>query len=198
MAVVRPAPIGEAEGAVTETVSLFLALLAVVAQVTVATAVVLTVAGRFSPGAARLRTSLLGTFGPFALELALAVAVVSMAGSLYYSEGAHFTPCKLCWYQRIAMYPLVPMLGIAVWRQDRAVRRYALPLAVIGGLISTYHVLLERFPSLETGACDPNNPCSLRWIEELGYLTIPTMALSAFALIVTLLLASRADAGEER
>lgn len=182
----------------TETVSLFLALLAVVAQVTVATAVVLTVAGRFFPGAARLRASLLGTFGPYALELALAVAVVSMAGSLYFSEGAHFTPCRLCWYQRIAMYPLVPMLGIAVWRQDRAVRRYALPLALVGGSISTYHVVLERFPSLETGACDPNNPCSLRWIEELGYLTIPTMALSAFALIVTLLLASRPDAGEER
>jgi disulfide bond formation protein DsbB len=197
MAVVRPVPVGDAEGVVTETVSLFLALLAVVAQVAVAGAVGSTVAGRFVPGAARLRSRLVDDFGPYALELALAVAVVSMTGSLYFSEVAHFTPCKLCWYQRIAMYPLVPMLGIAVWRRDRNVRRYALPLAVIGGLISTYHVLLERFPSLETGACDPNNPCSLRWIEELGYLTIPTMALSAFALIVTLLLASRPNAGEE-
>jgi disulfide bond formation protein DsbB len=182
---------------VTETVTFFLALLAVVAQVAVAVAAVLAIAGRFGAGAARWRDAALGVFGPFALELALAVAFVSMVGSLYFSEGAHFTPCKLCWYQRIAMYPLVPMLAIAVWRQDRAVRRYALPLALIGGAISTYHVLLERFPSLETGACDPNNPCSLRWIEELGYLTIPTMALSAFALIVTLLLASRPFAREE-
>lgn len=197
MAVVTEAPAADAGGVVTETVTFFLALLAVVAQVAVAIAVVSTVAGRFSPAAARVRAGLLGVFGPYALELALAVAVVSTVGSLYFSEGAHFTPCKLCWYQRIAMYPLVPMLAIAVWRQDRAVRRYALPLAVIGGVISTYHVVLERFPSLETGACDPNNPCSLRWIEELGYLTIPTMALSAFALIVTLLLASGPFSREE-
>jgi disulfide bond formation protein DsbB len=197
LAVAEASPAGDAGRAVTETVTFFLALLAVVAQLAVATAIILTVAGRYSGAAARGRDSLLGIFGPFALELALAVAVVSMVGSLYFSEGAHFTPCKLCWYQRIAMYPLVPMLAVAVWRQDRAVRRYALPLAVIGGLISTYHVILERFPSLETGACDPNNPCSLRWVEELGYLTIPTMALSAFALIVTLLLASGPVAREE-
>ena len=60
--------------------------------------------------------------------------------------------------------------------------------------MSVYHVLLERFPSLESGACDVANPCTIIWVRRLGYLTIPTMALSAFALIVALMLA-RAPVG---
>jgi hypothetical protein len=68
------------------------------------------------------------------------------------------------------------------------VRWYALPLAVGGGLVSVYHMLIERYPSLESGSCDPNNPCSITWVERLGYLTIPTMALSGFSLIAVLLM----------
>lgn len=116
------------------------------------------------------------------------VAAVATAGSLWFSEGAGFTPCELCWYQRIAMYPLVPVLAVAVWRRDPGVRFYALPLALLGGAISTYHVVLERYPSLESGICELANPCSLIWVRRFGYLTIPAMALSAFAFIAVLLL----------
>jgi disulfide bond formation protein DsbB len=89
------------------------------------------------------------------------------------------------------MYPLVPILAIAAARRDRAVRWYALPLAVTGAAISTWHILVERFPSLESGACDPVNPCSIIWVEKLGYLTIPTMALSGFVAIGLLLVVPR-------
>lgn len=181
----------------TDTVTLFLALLSIVAQMSVAVAVVAFLTGRWSAAAREVASRMRGAVGPHALFFAFGVAAISMAGSLYLSEGAHFLPCKLCWYQRIAMYPLVPMLAIALWRRDATVRRYALPIALIGGAISTYHVLLERFPSLETGACDPNNPCSLIWVERFGYLTIPTMALSAFALIAVLLLTLDRDDAEE-
>jgi disulfide bond formation protein DsbB len=85
------------------------------------------------------------------------------------------------------MYPLVAILGIAAARRDRAVRWYALPLVVTGAAISTWHVLVERFPSLESGACDPVNPCSIVWVEKFGYLTIPAMALSGFLVIGLLL-----------
>lgn len=176
-------------------VTLYLALLAVVAELAVAVALVVFVGSRLSPALARAGRALRDAIGPYALLFAAAVAVISMAGSLYFSEGAHFLPCKLCWYQRIAMYPLVPILAIAAWRRDAAIRWYALPLALIGGSISVYHVLLERFPSLETGACDPTNPCSLIWVERFGYLTIPTMALSAFALISVLLLTATDSRG---
>ena len=177
----------------TEQVSLFLALLAVVAEVTVAVFVVLAVGGLFSPAVARLRTLAVQTVAPSALTLAFVVAAVSMAGSLYFSEVAHFVPCRLCWYQRIAMYPLVPVLGLAALRRDANIRIYGIALAGIGAVLSSYHVVLERYPSLESGVCDPTNPCTLIWIRRFGYLTIPTMALSAFAAIVVLLLTAGRD-----
>ena len=167
----------------TETGTLFLALLAVASQVAIAAVVVLALVAR--PTLARLRAAL----GVQALQLAFVVALVATVGSLWLSEGAHFVPCRLCWYQRIAMYPMAVILGIAALRRDVAVRVYALPVVAIGATISIWHMLIERFPSLESASsCDPANPCSLIWVERFGYLTIPTMALSAFALIATLLL----------
>ena len=172
---------------VTSTVTLYLALLAVVAELAVAGALVLLVeaprAGREAAAAIR----------PQALVLAFCVAAVATAGSLYFSEVAHFPPCRLCWYQRIAMYPLVPLLGIAAWRRDVGVRLYAAVIAATGEAISVFHVLVERNVIHESGACDPTNPCNIKWVNDrLGYLTIPGMALSGFALILTLLAVSRA------
>ena len=180
----------------TSTVTLFLALLAVVAELSVVVAVVLAIGGRFSPALRRAGEALADTVGPQALVLAFGVAVVAMAGSLYFSEVAHFVPCRLCWYQRIAMYPLVPILGIAAWRRDSGIRPYVLTVAVLGGLISIFHVLVEHFPSLESSGpavCEVSNPCTIIWVKRFGYLTIPTMALSAFALIVTLVAVSRQE-----
>jgi disulfide bond formation protein DsbB len=170
----------------TDQVSLFLALLAVLAEIGSLVLVVTLIAYAARPAAAWPR-DVLSWVSPLALVLAAVVAAVAMLGSLYFSEVAHFPPCRLCWYQRICMYPLVPILAIAAARRDRAVRWYALPLAVIGAAISTWHILVERFPSLESGACDPANPCTIIWVEKLGYLTIPTMALSGFVVIGLLL-----------
>jgi disulfide bond formation protein DsbB len=178
----------------TATVSLFLALLAVVAEA--ATVVLLALAGgtRLSPRLAHARAALHATLAPQALLLALAVAAVATAGSLYFSEIAHFTPCRLCWAQRFCMYPLVPILGWCAWRRDvRLARWLGLPLAGVGGLIAAYHVVLERYPTLESGACDPDNPCTIIWVRRLGYLTIPAMALSGFIAIVAMLLVARDD-----
>jgi disulfide bond formation protein DsbB len=179
----------------TDAISLFLALLAVLAEAAVAVTFLLAVGGRLSPRLASVRTALADAVAPQALGLALAVAAVATAGSLYFSEVAHFTPCKLCWYQRICMYPLVPLLAWAAWRRDLRARPVAVVLAGVGALIASYHVLIERYPTLESGACDPTNPCSLVWVRRFGYLTIPTMALSAFALILTLLAVARRDDG---
>jgi disulfide bond formation protein DsbB len=176
----------------TATVSLFLALLAVVAELATLTAVVLAVGSRCSPRLAELWSQAVAAVAPSALTLAFLVAAVSMAGSLYFSEVAHFPPCKLCWYQRYAMYPLVPILAVAAWTGLRGLRPLAWILAAIGPMISIYHVLVERGVVKESTSCDPTNPCSLIWVERLGYLTIPTMALSGFLLILALLAVSRA------
>jgi len=116
------------------------------------------------------------------------VALVAMGGSLYFSDGVGLEPCVLCWYQRIAMYPLVLVLGVGLWRGSPEVWRYALPLPLAGLPISIYHVALQHRPSLGLVACDPSNPCSLRYISAFGFVSIPVMAGAAFVLIAALLL----------
>ncbi|MCW2920792.1 MAG: disulfide oxidoreductase [Thermoleophilia bacterium] len=125
--------------------------------------------------------------GHDALKLAWLVAAVATAGSLYMSEVRHFEPCPLCWYQRIAMYPLVVLLGIAVLRRDHLARWYAIPIALVGLAIGAYHYQLERFPDQDAIACTSSVPCTTIWFEQLGYITIPMMAMSAFALVVVIL-----------
>lgn len=175
----------------TEAATLFFALLAVGAQLAVLAAVGLAAGGAVSPRFATVRSEVADAVRPQAVGLACLVAVVCTLGSLYLSEVANFVPCRLCWYQRCAMYPLVPILGFAAWRGWRQVWLPGLAIAVIGGAISTWHILIERYPTLETGSCDPENPCSLIWVERFGYLTIPTMALSGFGLIAVLMLVAR-------
>lgn len=164
-------------------VSRFLALLAVVAALIAVLGAVRRLAGARAPRALRLE-ELLTPRG--ALALAAMIAVVATAGSLTYSEAYGFVPCELCWYQRIAMYPLVVVLGVAAWRSDLAVRRYAAPLAAIGAALSIYHVLIQR-GLVGAGACDASAPCSVVWVRELGVVTIPGMALAGFLGILALL-----------
>ena len=175
----------------TDTATLFFALLATAAQAAVAVAIVLAVGGRWSPALARARAGLAAEVGPQALGLATAVAATATAGSLYLSEVAHFVPCRLCWYQRFAMYPQVVLLGASALLRTTRLRPVAAALAAVGGCVSIYHLLVERYPNLETSSCDPVNPCSLIWVERFGYLTIPGMALSGFALILVLLAVAR-------
>jgi disulfide bond formation protein DsbB len=131
--------------------------------------------------------------GPRAPLLALVVAAVATAGSLYYSEIVDYIPCELCWYQRICMYPLVPILAVGVWRRDPSVRLYAAAFVLVGAPVSLYHWLVERVPSLaDSVACSATTPCSVPYFEELGFVTLAWMALSGFLLIGLLLLTARA------
>jgi len=123
------------------------------------------------------------------IVLAAAVAVLATLASLYLSGIADYTPCRYCWWQRIFMYPLAVMLPIAAVTNDTKVRRYALPLAVIGGLISLRHIWLQTFPDAE-GTCGISAPCSAKLVEAYGFITIPQMTAVCFGLIVVLLLRS--------
>jgi disulfide bond formation protein DsbB len=126
--------------------------------------------------------------GPKAIWLAWLVALVATVGSLIYSEVVHFTPCRLCWFQRIAMYPMAIVLLVGAIRREYQVKVYALPLALIGLGISIYHYLIQRFPDLEsTSSCDPNNPCSAIFVDIFGFISIPFMAGAGFIVITVLL-----------
>ncbi|MGH2826921.1 MAG: disulfide bond formation protein B [Actinomycetota bacterium] len=171
----------------TNTMSLFYAFLTVGANVAVVGALVLVVGARRSPAIAGMLERVRAQLAFNGTWMAWIVAVVAMTGSLFFSEVANFPPCKLCWYQRIAMYPLVAILYVGAALRDRRIRIYALPLVVVGGAISSYHYLLERFPNLGSSACEVTNPCTVLWVWRFHYISIPFMALSAFALILTLL-----------
>ena len=122
--------------------------------------------------------------GALHLYAAWLMAIVATLGSLYFSEVRHFVPCTLCWYQRILMYPLVVLLGIAGWRLDRSIRTYVLPLSLLGMGVAAYHYLEQMVPGFGAEAlCSSGVPCSGRYIEWLGFITIPFLALTAFTLI---------------
>jgi disulfide bond formation protein DsbB len=120
----------------------------------------------------------------YELWLAFAVTAISTGGSLFFSEIAHFVPCELCWYQRICMYPLSIITLLEALANDHRVARYLLPLPFVGGGISIYHLLIEHGVITETQACRISAPggCATKWIDEFGYVTIPALALTGFAL----------------
>lgn len=170
----------------TDTVTLFFALLAVMAFAIAVGIVAIGLLGMSDRGAG-VRAQVFAAFRGLELWLAFAVAGTATLGSLYLSEVAHFVPCTLCWYQRIAMYPLAIILLIAAIRRDHRIRIYVATLATIGAVISIYHRLVQAFPNIEGGAsCDPTNPCSAAYVEQFGFITIPTMALAGFLCILAL------------
>lgn len=141
-------------------------------------------------------TAFLGRYG---LYLGWLVALVATGGSLYFSEVVGFLPCKLCWFQRIFMYPLAIILGIASFRQDRAFAVYALPMTIVGGLIALFHYLEQKVPGIGVPQiCRGGGvPCDAEYINWLGFVTIPLLALVAFGMIAVMSTfvgrASRAD-----
>lgn len=119
--------------------------------------------------------------------LTLAVAGVATVGSLYFSEVADYVPCRLCWFQRIAMYPIALIALVALIRRDRGARWYTVPLAAIGAVIAGYHYLIERGVLNDTEACALFGPsCADVWFEEWGFVTLAFMALVGFFSIIVL------------
>ena len=126
----------------------------------------------------------------YELWCAFAVAAIATGGSLFFSEIAGFVPCELCWFQRICMYPLSITTLLAAIFNDRRVAPYLLPFPVVGAGISVYHLLVENGVVKQANACLISAPggCATKWINEFGYMTIPTLALTGFALVFAFLL----------
>jgi disulfide bond formation protein DsbB len=173
----------------TDAVSTGLATLAVLLAGALALLALLALASMFSAGARRVLTGVRETVCGGELWAAWAVALVSMLGSLYFSEVDNFVPCKLCWLQRIAMYPLVLILLVAALRGDvRAGVPYAFVFPIVGILIAGYHIYIEINPGAETSSCRVGGAsCATKWIDKFGFVTIPALAIVAFSTILTLL-----------
>lgn len=125
---------------------------------------------------------------PALLYAAWVVALAATGGSLFFGEVMGLPPCTLCWYQRICMYPLALVLPAGILLRDPRVVWYALPLAGIGLGIAVHHNLLYYHVIPESLApCQEGVSCTTRQIEWLGFVTIPLMALGAFAAITVCL-----------
>jgi disulfide bond formation protein DsbB len=127
---------------------------------------------------------------PYALDLAIVFSALATLGSLYLSEILFLPPCKLCWFQRIFMYPLVFILLTARVRKIPKIWEIVMPLVTIGAFIAIYHYYLQFAPGPSTtcGTVGISASCSDKPFVHFGYITIPWMALSAFAWIGALML----------
>jgi disulfide bond formation protein DsbB len=167
----------------------FFLVLTLVADAVVVVALVAAIAALVSPRARAAVVSFAAAVAPQSVLLAWIVATVATLGSLYYSEHAGFVPCELCWYQRIVMYPLVIVLGVAWLRRDVQVWKTVLVFVVIGAPLSLYHWLVERVPAFaESSSCSVTVPCTAPYFEKLGFVTLAWMAMSSFLLIGVLML----------
>ena len=176
---------------VTDAVSAGLAGLAIAVQVIVIAIALLALVGLVVPAARGPIRALRDNLSGGELWIAWLFALAATLGSLFFSEYSHFIPCRLCWFQRIAMYPMVVVLLIGAIRRDfRGAALSVLPLSVLGAAVSIYHIYIENNPSAETPGCTVGAPCSTKWIDRFGYITIPTLALTAFAAIFVTLLFS--------
>lgn len=129
------------------------------------------------------------------LFIAWITAIIAMLGSLYFSEIKGYTPCELCWYQRILMYPLVIILGIAFYHNDKKIHRYVLPLSICGIIMSGYHYGIQKFTFMSTLAtCTKGVDCSNSYTGYFGFITIPLLAFVAFVMItICMILVSRSS-----
>ncbi len=182
----------------------FFAVLTIIAAV----GVLLILIARVVPAVASVR--FLDVLYKLQLPLAALVATVSTLGSLWFSEHFGWLPCRFCWYQRVFMYSLAVILIIAAVRRDRSVRWYAVPLAGIGILLSSWHMLLERGVVSESKECLASIPCAVPNAISFGHrdpitlgpagfpaITLAVMAFVGFAAILALLLAPESLEEEE-
>jgi disulfide bond formation protein DsbB len=171
-------------GRVTHDVIVAIAVLGVIGQVLAGLLILVALAaGAGARGPLRaVRDAVWG----YELWAAFAVAAVATGGSLFFSEVAHFVPCELCWFQRICMYPLSIVTLLAALAGDHRIARYLLPLPIVGAGVSVYHLLVENGVVEQAQACLLSAPggCATKWVNEFGYMTIPTLALTGFVLLI--------------
>lgn len=130
--------------------------------------------------------------------LAFLASLAATCGSLFYSDVLGYEPCKFCWFQRIFMYPQVLLLGLAIWKKDYWMKAYSIILSIIGGLIALNHYVLQTTNTsiIPCSAVGYSVSCSKIFVMNLGYITIPLMALTAFVLMILALILWKAPAND--
>ena len=178
----------------TDAVQVFTSLLALA---TLATAVVVATAGLLAPRGVAVAGEVVALVRDGGLWLVAVITTGAMLGSLWFSESVGYVPCKLCWYQRIAMFSLAVLSWVAALRRDKKFWVYSLVAASVGLVISTYHYLVEWFPQLESNVCSVDVPCNAVWFREFGFVTLAFMAGSAFLATIAVSLVMKGASDEQ-
>lgn len=135
---------------------------------------------------------IIGFFGSQALLFSFLIALGGVAASLFYSEIAGFAPCLLCWIQRFLLYPQAVIFLVGLVKKNARALRHGVYLSFIALPVALYSTYLQ-FGGSPLVACPPTGPsCAVRYFLEFGYVTIPTMSLTAFVLLIALYFAKRA------
>ncbi len=171
-----------------QNVKTILYILTFLGQLSLVVVLVGWIASRLIPATrSRYDTLLQKAFQGREMIYAFLVAAVAMTGSLFFSEVAKYSPCLLCWYQRIAMYPIVLLAGIQAFKKQATIRLHVLALSIVGALIALYHYLLQIgiIPPTSCSEVGASISCSQRFTMGFGYITISMMALTAFVMIAS-------------
>lgn len=127
-------------------------------------------------------------FWRYGLYTAWLIALASLLGSLYFREIGHIEPCNLCWYQRICVFPLTIILGIAAYRGFTGIMPYVLPQSLIGLVLACYQIAIQEIPGwYPIPMCGAGPSCSEKIDVGLGFITMPMLSATSF-LVISLLL----------
>lgn len=182
----------------TEFITNLLSILTILLNVSVVGMLLLWATSYFSKWSKEMLSKIIKYLDKKEILFAFIISLTATAGSLYFSEIAGYTPCELCWYQRIFMYPQVLILGIAYYKKDRKIADYSLTLSIVGLLIAIYHYIVQ-FADKNIAPCQVvgySASCSDHFTLNFGYITIPMMALIAFAGMIVLMLFLKANSNK--
>jgi disulfide bond formation protein DsbB len=172
----------------TNFIKQLLPILTLVGGVIIVLSLLLFIASKFSTTAKKLLDEKVIPFlSKNSIVVSLIVASTATLGSLFYSDVLGYAPCKLCWYQRIFMYPQMVLFFVAYVRKETHIFAYGMILSVIGAVIAMYHYLLQINIVSEIVPCSTvgySVSCSDNFGLQYGYITIPMMALTAFILLI--------------
>jgi disulfide bond formation protein DsbB len=126
-----------------------------------------------------------------AILIGFALILLSTLFSIYYSDIAELEPCRLCWYQRIIVFPQLLILAVALWKRDNTVWHYILPINIAGLLVSLYHYAIQMVPSISPPCSVDGISCSASPFFVFGYITIPLMVATIFVMMIVLCFAMK-------
>lgn len=116
--------------------------------------------------------------GKNAIAIAWLVSVGALVGSLFYSEIVGYEPCVLCWWQRVFLYPLVIIFGMAIWKKLKEAFIYAIPLSLLGALVAGYHSYVSLGGTSVLPCTAVGGACSKVYVMSFGYISIPLMGVT--------------------